>query len=200
MSQQSYFLARATRQRGHAREALRFADQAADAARHEPSPRLHALIALRQAHAHAQLGDELAFRSAITRAYRELERGDHPADLPLSRFVTESEITNVEGWGRLSLGQPSRAATLFAAQLDDPARSRRDRTLRRTSLADALLEQGDRSQAVAEGMTVLREFGEQLTSTRILNRLRPLRAVAEQTTAEEEFCARFDAAERALSR
>ena len=198
LAQQSYQLARATGQRGLAREALRFADRAAEAARHEPSPRLHALIALRQAMAHAQLGDELAFRAAITRARRELERGPHPADSPLSGFVTESEITNVEGWGRLSLGQPARATALFAAELDDPARSRRDRTLRRTSLADALLEQGDRSQAVAEGMTVLREFDEQLTSTRILSRLRPLRAVAEQTAAEE-FCARFDAAERALS-
>jgi hypothetical protein len=37
-----------------------------------------------------------------------------------------------------------------------------------------------------------------LTSLRTLNALRPVRASADQTAAEE-FCARFDAAERALT-
>jgi transcriptional regulator with XRE-family HTH domain len=199
MSQQSAELARTTQQRGLAREGLRFAERAANTARHEPSPRLHALIALREAEAHAQLSDELAFRSAMTRARRELDRGPHPTDPPLSRFVTESEITAVEAGGRMLLGQPDRATVLYAAGLDDPGRSRRDQVSRRAWLADALLEQGDRSQAVAEGTTVLHEFGEGLTSTRILNRLRPLRAAADRSAAEE-FCALFDAAERVLTR
>jgi hypothetical protein len=51
----------------------------------------------------------------------------------------------------------------------------------------------DRSLAIAEGTTILGEFGGQLTSSRILGRLRPLRVGAEQR-AEKEFCA-----ERALS-
>ena len=51
-------------------------------ARHEPSPRLHAAVALRQAAAYAALGDASAFRAAIGRARRELDRGAHPCDAP----------------------------------------------------------------------------------------------------------------------
>jgi transcriptional regulator with XRE-family HTH domain len=198
MAQQSHDLARATRRRGLAREALRLADRADDAARHEPSPRLHALVALRQAGAHATLGDELAFRSAIARARRALDRGPHPADPPWSRFVTESEISHHEAEGRLVLGQPSRSADLYAAELDDPGRSRRDQVSRRAGFAAALLAGGDGSQAFAEGITVLTDVGERLTSTRILNKLRPLRVAADQPTAEE-FRVRFDAAAKALA-
>lgn len=199
MAQQSNDLARATQRRGLAREALRFTGRAADAARHEPSPRLHALIALRQAGAYATLGDELAFRSAIARARTELDRGLHPADPRWSRFVTESEISHHEAGGRLALGQPSRATALYAAELDDPGRSRRDQVSRRAGLAAALLVEGDRSAAFAEGTTVLTDVGERgLTSTRILNKLRPLRTAADKAAAEE-FRVRFDVAERALT-
>ncbi|MGH3798035.1 MAG: hypothetical protein ACRDSP_24525 [Pseudonocardiaceae bacterium] len=68
MAQQSSYLARYTGRPGYAREALRFADRAADIARHEPSPAVHAFVSLRHAIAHAQVGDEVAFRSAITTA------------------------------------------------------------------------------------------------------------------------------------
>ncbi|MGH3567273.1 MAG: hypothetical protein ACRDRH_14825 [Pseudonocardia sp.] len=81
MVQQSTCLARHTGRKDLAREALRFAGRAQDAARAEPSPALHSLIALRRSLAHAQLGDEAAFRSAIATARRELDRGPHEADL-----------------------------------------------------------------------------------------------------------------------
>jgi len=64
MAQQCTHLALHTGRQGFAREALRFADRAADAARHEPSPALHSLISMRRSLAHAHLGDEAAFRSA----------------------------------------------------------------------------------------------------------------------------------------
>jgi hypothetical protein len=74
--------------KGHAREALWLADMAETVTRHEPSPRLHTLIALRQASAYAALGDTSAFRAAIGRARRELDRGAHPRDAPWTAFVT----------------------------------------------------------------------------------------------------------------
>ena len=199
MGQLSHKLAWFTGRKGLAREALRFADRAADSVRHEPSPRLHALVALRQADAYAVLGDELAFQSAIGRARNELDRGPHPADPRWCRFVSESEVSHFEAEGRLVLGQPDRATTLYAAELDDPSRSRRDQVSRRAGFAAALLEEGDRSQAYAEGTTVLTDVGHRggLASTRILNKLRPLRAAADQADAEE-FRARFDAAATAL--
>ncbi|MGH3907499.1 MAG: hypothetical protein ACRDTE_25480, partial [Pseudonocardiaceae bacterium] len=80
MAQQSTYLARHTGRPGYVREAVRFADRAAETARHEPSPALHAFVSLRKAVAHAQAGDEVAFRSAITTARRELDRGPHETD------------------------------------------------------------------------------------------------------------------------
>jgi hypothetical protein len=91
MSMQSTHLADAQGDPGLARAGLRFASLAADAARHEPSPRLHALIALREAAAHAQLGDAGAFQAAITQGRRELDRGPHPADPPWCGFVIEGQ-------------------------------------------------------------------------------------------------------------
>jgi hypothetical protein len=173
---------------------LRFADRAAQVARHEPSPRLHALIALRQAAAYAELGDELAFRSSITTARRELDRGPHPADPSWARFVSESEITGHEAMGRARLGDPSWAARLYRTVLDDRGRSLRDHAYYRARLADALLSVGDITLAIAEGAAVLPSLGNgQMTSAHTLNQLRSLRGAAEQA-GDEEFCARFDEA------
>ncbi|MGH3697243.1 MAG: hypothetical protein ACRDRX_25215 [Pseudonocardiaceae bacterium] len=93
--QQGTCLARYTGCRDHAREALRFAGRATEAARYEPSPALHALISLRQALAHAQLGDDVAFRSAITTARRELDRGPHDADSTLTSVRVLRELRPV---------------------------------------------------------------------------------------------------------
>ena len=89
----------ANERRSLAREGLRLALQAADQARHEPVPRLHALIAMRHANATSLLGDEAAFRSAITRARRELDRGTRADDPEWIQFVDETEITGHEAMG-----------------------------------------------------------------------------------------------------
>lgn len=204
LAQQSTYLARVTGRRGIARESLRFASRAAELARHEPSPRLHALIALRQALAHAELGDEIAFRSQITTARRELERGSHAADPAWAMFVSDSEITGYEALGyeaisRVQQVNNGRATALYRAVLDDPDRSTCDKAYYRARLADALLNDGDISLAITEGAVILPSMtGGQMTSARSLAELRPLRAAAEQASAEE-FCVRFDAAVRALA-
>src|SRR6266851_3310186 len=147
LARQSAYLARVHQRRGLAREALRFADRAADAARHEPSPRLHALAGMRQAVAHAQLGDEMAFRSSITRASRALDRGDHPADLSWARFVTHAEITSHEAMGWERLGSPVLAVTLWRGLAGDEGRLR-DRVCAQSNLAAALLDEGDVTLAI----------------------------------------------------
>ncbi|MGI5232521.1 helix-turn-helix domain-containing protein [Actinoallomurus sp. CA-142502] len=204
LAQQSTYLARVTGRRGIARESLRFASRAAELARHEPSPRLHALIALRQALAHAELGDEIAFRSQITTARRELERGSHAADPAWAMFVSDSEITGYEALGyeaisRVQQVNNGRATALYRTVLDDPDRSTCDKAYYRARLADALLNDGDVSLAITEAAVILPSMtGGQMTSARSLAELRPLRAAAEQASAEE-FCVRFDAAVRALA-
>ncbi|GLX05728.1 helix-turn-helix transcriptional regulator [Microbispora sp. NBRC 16548] len=197
MAQQATHLARITGRRGTAREALRFADRAADAARHARSATLHALIALRQALAHAQLDDEIAFRAAICRARNELDRGTYDTDHPWSTFVTQSEITGYEAMGRIALGDPERAARLYRSVLSDPARSPRDLAYYRARLAAATSAAGDHRTAIEEGTQLLPDLGERLTSVRVLNELRPVRHEAEGF--DEEFCERFDQAARALA-
>lgn len=196
MAQQSTYLARHTGRQGYVREALRFADRAADMARHESSPALHAFISLRQAIAHAQLGDEVAFRSAITTARRALDRGPHETDPAWTRTVSHAEITVFESIGREELGAPAQAVRLREEILDDTTQAPRDQASNRALLAGALVAVGDLDQAIAHGLMVLPDLGTTLTSGRVLQRLRPVREAA---GAAAEFCDRFDAASRALS-
>lgn len=193
MAMQSTHLARTNGQRGLAREALRLAQRARDAAHYEPSPRLKALIGLRQATAHAQLGDEVAFRSSITAARHALDRGPHPADPSWAVFVTPAEVTGHEGMGLVRLGSPAHAAALFRDVLDDSAVLPRNRACYQAYLAGALFDEGDRNEAITQGLEVLSVLGGDLTSGRPLDALEPVRAAAEQSSAEE-FCVRFDAA------
>lgn len=199
MAQQATHLARSTRRRGTAREALRFAARAADAARHLPSPALHALIALRQALAHAQLGDAVAFKAAIGQARREVDRGHHDADQSWTAFITHSEITGYEAMGAVQLGRPDTAAGLYRIVLEDSARSPRDLAYYRARLAAALGAAGDHRGAVAEGLQLVGDLGERLTSVRVLNELRPVRQIAVPELNNEEFCQQFDTAARMLT-
>ncbi|GAA1892209.1 helix-turn-helix domain-containing protein [Actinomadura bangladeshensis] len=201
MAQQAVHLARSTERRGTAREALRFIDRAADSARYIPSSALHALLALRQALAYSQLGDAAAFRAAIDRARREADRGPHDSDPSWTAFVTHSEIAGYEAMGAVQLNRPGDAVPLYQAVLDDDGRSPRDRAYYRARLAAALCAAGDQREAVAEGLRVVGDLGEGLTSTRVLNELRPVRSGTHELTLDihQEFCQQFDAAERALA-
>ncbi|WP_253875405.1 helix-turn-helix domain-containing protein [Actinomadura rupiterrae] len=197
MAQQATYLARTTGRKGTAREALRFADQAAVAARHLPSATLQALIALRQALAHSELGDEIAFRRLIGRARDEVDRGRHDSDQSWTHFVGHSEITGYEAIGYGTLGRPERAAELYRRVLEDD-RSPRDRAYYRARLAGSLAQVGDLSSAIDEGLAVLPQLVEgSLTSGRVLHELRPVRDAA--AARAEEFRDQYDRAEAMLA-
>ena len=183
---------------GPAREGLRLADQAAAAARHEPMPRLQALIALRRANAASLLGDKPAFRSAIATARRELDGTAGTEEPRWVRFVDESETVSQEAAGHQNLGDPAIASLLHRQSLDAPDVSRRNRACGQAQLAAALAECGDIPAAVSAGMDVLPALSAGVTSIRTLNHLRPVRIAAEKSAAEE-FCVRFDAIEQQLS-
>jgi len=194
----STYVARSGGANGLAREGLRLADQAASAAEHEHMPRLHALIALRRATAASLLGDEPGFRSAISRARRDLDHGVGADDPAWIQFVGEAEITGHEVRGQANLGDVETAAESCRASLDDPALSSRNRACRRAQLAAILTRSGDTEGAISEGTAAMPALEGGLASIRTLNELRPVRVAAERTKAEE-FCARFDAVERALT-
>ncbi|MFI0446925.1 helix-turn-helix domain-containing protein [Actinomadura sp. 6N118] len=197
MAQQSIHLASVTQHRGTAREALRLAERAGSHARHDPSPKLHAVVELRKAH--AQLGDATGFRAAICAARRELDRGEHSSDPAWGRFITASEITGYEAMGLQRLGG-GKVADLFRDVVGDAERSPRDRAFYRAALAGALLDGGDRAAAIDEGLQLLPDLdGGTMTSTRVLNKLRPVRAAVGAGPSSEEFRIRFDGAAQTLS-
>jgi transcriptional regulator with XRE-family HTH domain len=199
MSMLSSYIARTTGRRKIAREGLRLAEQATHVARYERSARLHALIALRRGNAAALLGDELAFAGAIRQAKEELERSPDADDPAWIRFVGMAEVLGHEAAGRLNLGQPSRAESLYRAVLDDrDLDSTRNRAYYGALLAGTLLNQGATTEAIDQGLGVLPALGDGLTSIRTLNELHPVRAAA-GTAAAEEFCGRFDELARSLA-
>ncbi|PZG50392.1 hypothetical protein C1I98_10645 [Spongiactinospora gelatinilytica] len=115
-----------------------------------------------------------------------------------TRFVTESEINGYEAMGYMDLGSPARSVDLYSAVVSDVRCSPRNRAYYRARLSSALLQCGDRAQAINEGLSILPDLGERLISRRTPNELQPVRAAAEQLAAEE-FCVRFDQAARSFS-
>lgn len=190
LAMQSTALAVFSGQSGPAREALRFLDHAADVARHEPSPRIHATIWMRRATASAVLGDETEVRRGIACARRELDRGDHPADPHWAAFVTPSEVTGHEAMARLSQGRAETAAGLFRDVIGDPQLPPRNRAFYQARMAWALVAGGDRTEAISEGLRVLPALEGPVKSARTLSQLRPVRRAA---APDSEFAARFDA-------
>ena len=192
-------MARTGTSREPARQALRLAFQAQDEGRYLSVPRLHALIALRHASAASLLGDRAAFQMAITQARRELDRGPQDEKPPeWLRFVDQAEVTGVEARGWLNLGEPGQSALLYRKVLAFRL-SPRNRASYGAGLADALLRQGARQEAVAVAMDVLPAIEGGVTSMRCLNRLRLVRQVAVSIPGAEEFCARFDTIDLAVA-
>jgi transcriptional regulator with XRE-family HTH domain len=186
----SSLAASADRPAGLAREAMRFLDQAAAAARSVASPRVHSLVSMRRATAAALLGDESGVRVHISAARRELDRGDHPADPGWAAFVTPTEVTAHEAAARLSLGQVGHAAELFRDVASDGALDSRNRIFYRAQLARSLCAAGDQTEGVAEGLAVLPALDGPVQSARTMNILRSIRRL---TAPESEFAVRFDA-------
>ena len=104
----------------------------------------------------------------------------------------------MEARGYLNLGEPGRSAVLYRQVLACEL-SPRNRASYGAGLADALLRQGARQEAVAAAMDVLPSLERGVTSMRCLNRLRLIRQAAGNTARAQEFRERFDAAEQALA-
>ncbi|WP_203989392.1 helix-turn-helix domain-containing protein [Sphaerisporangium rufum] len=171
---------------GRAREALRAVLIGREAARRWATPRVHAVLAVREATAHAVLGDRTACRAALAAAWREVERGPHDDDPDWTAFITEPTLTYFEGLTTMTLGSPVRAADRFQRLLGEPAIGPRNRTYYHACLATALLASGAKSEALTEGLALLPHIG---GSRRTLQELAPLRQAA---GASSEFGHLYD--------
>jgi hypothetical protein len=189
---QSIYLAASsdTARTGLAREALRFLDQAVSAARHEASPKVHVVIAMRRARAYGLLGDEREARLHLAAAQREFDRGDHPRDPHWTAWVKPSDIDGAEAMTYADLGNGGRAADLFREVLSGADLPARNHAIYQASLASALAGAGDRSLATAEALRVLPVLEGPVRSARTVDQLRPVRKSAAR---DSEFAVRFDA-------
>ena len=104
----------------------------------------------------------------------------------------------MEARGWLNLGDYARSAQLYRQVLAFEL-SPRNRASYGAGLADALLRQGARQDAITAAMDVLPALEGGVTSMRCLNRLRLVRQAAGSIAGAGEFCDRFDAIERALA-
>ncbi|GII97002.1 helix-turn-helix domain-containing protein [Sinosporangium siamense] len=157
------------------REALRLLDAAYDAARHWATPRVYAMLSLRESQAHAVLGQEDDHRSTLARAIREFERGPHEDDPPWAGSMTRGEISAAQGVAALALHRPTTAIECLRTAADAPDTGVRDRLQARALLSTALLATGDEHAAFREGLRVLPPLGASVLSPRVRDILLPLR-------------------------
>lgn len=181
---------------GNPHRALGHLDRARQLTRGRPPGRIHALIAIREALAHAIMGDRAGFGRAVTTAWRELEAAiDYE---PLSecprwlRFVNVTEIRSHQSHGFGDLGDTQKALALLLNDETSEAAGARNRVNYRAGLASAFSRTGDLDNAVSQGLSVLTELESSVSSTRTLRQLAPVRTAAAEY-ADDEFAQRYDA-------
>ncbi|MFJ8213692.1 tetratricopeptide repeat protein [Streptomyces sp. NPDC096033] len=156
---------------GRPRESVRAAQAGRRAARSLGSPRLLALLALREAGGWSGLGDRRACEEALTRAHTEFARGSCAADPEWMSFFGEAELESLESRCWAALGEHARAArhARRAADLQDPHFAR-NVALYTAELADDLARAGAPDEAAWAGGRVL-DLLTEVQSTRIRSML-----------------------------
>ncbi|MEW2484981.1 tetratricopeptide repeat protein [Streptomyces sp. NPDC048411] len=158
------FLARDT---GRPRESVRAAEAGLRAATPLGSPRLLALLALREAGGRAGLGDRSGCEQALGRAHEAFGRGTRDADPEWMTFFREAELEMLEAQCWSALGDWRRATrhARRATQLQDPHFTR-NLALYRAELTTDLAHAGAVAEAAATGHQVL-DLLDQVQSSRI---------------------------------
>ncbi|WP_280269724.1 helix-turn-helix domain-containing protein [Nocardia wallacei] len=190
---QSIALARAGE--GSPHKAMTLIDRARDLMRGRPPGRMHALIAVREAQAQGVLGRRMEFGRAIATAWREMDNAAQyePRDEcpQWIRFVSHSEISGLEARGYGDLGDAARSVELYTAAAAEQSGTRNATNLKAWSAA-ARVSTGDVRGAVEEGLPVL-EWLSQVSSTRTLRVLDPVRRAVDEGPVGADFRDHFDA-------
>lgn len=184
-----------------AREALRLTDRALSIARaarygRQADLRVHALLASREAVAHALIGDGAESQHALDRAHRDLDRADRDdEDVPTwMQFMTPIELGSAAGTAEVYLGRPARAIAAYEVVLKQ-ATSPRNRVVYGAQSASARALSGDTAGAIAEALPLLPAFAT-IKSPRAFQALADVRDAA---GADSDFSAAYADAERLLA-
>jgi len=187
---------------GSAGRARRFAARATDLTHGLPPGRIHALLAVREATAHAALGDTAAFGRSISSAWREMDRAvDHetPDDCPAwLRFMSHAEVLYHEAKGNSLLGQHDRAVELYGRVAAEFTASPRNTANYRATLAAAFASIGDTDAAATEGTAALHQLGNGISSPRALRLLDPVRDLLEDQPDGAAFTDHYNAVARQM--
>ncbi|MFE2176963.1 tetratricopeptide repeat protein [Kitasatospora sp. NPDC059462] len=164
----SAFLARDA---GRPREALRAAQAGQSAARHLASPRLLALLTMREAGGWALLRDRGACERAIGRARGLFEQGPRATDPEWMSFFGDAELAGLQAQCWSALGDWDRASehARLAMALQQP-HFVRNRVLYTAELAHDRLGRGDLTGAAGHGSAAVALFGD-VRSARIRSML-----------------------------
>ncbi|WP_345496842.1 hypothetical protein [Nocardia callitridis] len=148
--------------------AVQYAQAASKAALREGGPKLRALMAIREAEAHAARGEHKMMTAAISRAHRAYEstRGHDPEWVHLPK----AEFLGGVGWAQMRIGDHCAATENLRAAVDAAVEWPRERAALRTYLAQNLVNAGDVAQAcelLAANMAAMSG----LSSTRLRRRI-----------------------------
>jgi DNA-binding XRE family transcriptional regulator len=182
----------------HPRESLQCAEAAMRISAPWAPPRLTALLHLRAAHALSEMHDAPGFTRHLTTAKMRLDDGMTDNDPIYLHFATPTELTGIEGLAMLSLDRPDSATRAFRHITDQPDPAyRRNHTYYSVHLAEALLRQGDITDACAVGLAAVPNVAG-LRSARTQHSLATLRAQlgrhASRSAVARDFVAAYDMA------
>lgn len=161
---------------GAHRDALRLIKAASHGARELGPGRIHALLATREARAHAQLNDPEACSRALDTAAAAIEVAESRSEPRWTYWVTPAVLAADAGRAWLELERPERAAPLLERGLTLFGQEQpRNRMLHQASLAEARLALGDLDGAASAAHSSL-DLSRHLRSDRARSRLRGLQS------------------------
>jgi hypothetical protein len=161
---------------GNQQEALRLIRLARKGAGNRQPGRIRALLATRQARAHALLQDDTACAKALDEAAAAYDARSGSDDPSWAYWVTSAVLAADAGRAWLELSRPDRAAENLVRGLQLFGETQpRNRMLHNASLAEARLASGDLDGAVVAAHDAL-TLAEQLTSGRAYVRLQAMQS------------------------
>jgi tetratricopeptide (TPR) repeat protein len=172
--------------RGMTGEALRFFQLGQIAAQDSGCTQTVAMLCANEAWAYALLGDAAQAMRSLDRAGDELARSDPATAAPWVRFFTPIDLQALSGMAHLQLARTggdhiSRARDYLERSIVGRSEGMtRSKTFEVTALATACLLEDDVETGVQLGWTAV-ELADQVRSTRVRERLQPLRDQAAVT-------------------
>jgi len=160
---------------GAHKTALSLSEHAGATARRWATPGTQAWLAATQGYVRACLGERAGSQRALEAARALAARSDRAQEPPWVSFFSDVYVTKWEGHSQLRLGHGEAAYQTFQRVIDDwDPGSIRERAELLAGLADALLQQGEISEACAALGTGL-EIAHATGSTRNLHTVQTVR-------------------------